>query len=69
MFTGIVTDIGVIHEVKDHDSSLRRIRIHAGEGARGALKQTRGQSVCASHVYPPHGAVWALHHRGDCLGA
>lgn len=29
MFTGIVTDIGVIDAIKDHGSSLRRIRINA----------------------------------------
>ncbi len=33
MFTGIVTDIGVIESVKDHGTSLRRIRIHASYDA------------------------------------
>ena len=35
MFTGIVTDIGVIESVKDHGGSLRRIRIHASYDAAG----------------------------------
>ena len=33
MFTGIVTDIGVIASVKDHGGSLRRIRVHASYDA------------------------------------
>ena len=45
MFTGIVTDIGVIHEVKDHDSSLRRIRIHA---AYDASTIAMGASIACS---------------------
>ena len=34
MFTGIVTDIGVIESVKDHGASLRRIRVHASYDAK-----------------------------------
>jgi riboflavin synthase len=37
MFTGIVTDIGLVESVKDHGSALRRIRINASYEAAGIV--------------------------------
>jgi len=45
MFTGIVTDIGVIESVKDHGDTLRRIRIHASYDAAGIAM---GASIACS---------------------
>src|SRR5215212_8013962 len=63
MFTGLVTDVGVVAAVADHPGGLRRIRIHTSYDpaaiALGASIACAGPCLTVVAVGPrPDGGAW-----------